>query len=119
MVDRVQSAEPHTWTNNWLFPTDQDLKGVEDHYELELESGVQLILFWVGDLQLRDEERFWCRNYNEHEPARWLRFSGDPVEREIRAFAFIPQRTPSEPEVELKIVGEKVLFESQSVAVKI
>ena len=90
VVDRVESAQAHQWTNSWLLPTDNPLERLNGAYHIRLDENLEVVMLVLGDLKLRDQMRFWCPNYNEHQPARWLRFSGAPQQEETRAFAFVP-----------------------------
>jgi hypothetical protein len=119
VVDRVRAARRHTWTNNWLFPTDKSARMEDGELVIGLDEEVSVRVLYIGELSLRDELRFWCPNYAEQDPARWLRFTGEPVHEEVRAFAFLPRlgaggRTPS-----LNLDGEDVTLEWEELLVRL
>lgn len=119
VVDRVEAARPHAWTNNWLLPTDRSAEREDGDLTIWLEEDLHLRMLWVGDLEVRDEVRFWCPNYAEHEPARWLRFPGRPARHETRAFAFLPRLKPGGEVPVLAREGEEVTLEWEELLVRL
>jgi hypothetical protein len=94
VIDQFSSSVPHTWTNSWLLPASEPVQHDNDTYAVTLENGLPLrfALASTGQLVLRDDAMFWCANYAEKLPARWLRFSSHEKKGQ-RAFVFVPGNT--------------------------
>ena len=92
VVDEIEGPEPHNWTHSWLFPAAKPGRVTDTGYDLDLDSGFTLRFAFIGDtlLALRDEAKFWCPNYAEKSPARWVRFTSH-CDKTRRAFLFVPQ----------------------------
>lgn len=93
VVDEIVSVNPHTWTNSWLLPGESAIEAVDGGYRGMLDNGLCVQFGWCAEtaLDLRDEAMFWCPNYAEKSPARWVRLSGSGVS-ERRAFVFAPTK---------------------------
>jgi hypothetical protein len=93
VVDEIVSATPHTWTNSWLFPGESEIEVVAGGYRVGLANDICVSFAWCGNTELvmRDDAMFWCPNYAEKSPARWVRLSGLCVS-ERRAFVFVPTK---------------------------
>jgi len=77
VVDEIISPTEHTWTNSWLLPSSEAVATIEGGFRLRLDNGlfVHLRVCAGGPLDLRDDAMFWCPQYGEKSPARWVRFS--------------------------------------------
>ena len=107
VVDDIEGPEAHNWTTSWLFPASEPGRQTKTGYELDLDSGFCVRFAFVGDtlLALRDEAMFWCPQYAEKSPARWVRFTSH-CERTRRAFLFVPlMDTDVTPDIELTSEG--------------
>ena len=91
VIDRFESSIPHIWTNAWLLPASDPVQGRNGDHEVTLENGIRLHVAAAASAELarRDDAMFWCPNYAEKDPARWLRFSSQET-RGQRAFVFVP-----------------------------
>lgn len=117
ILDQFESPTSHTWTSSWLLPSQQPVQARGRSYTALLENGLTLRFATASSepLSLRDEEMFWCPNYAEKSPARWLRFSSQAATGQ-RAFVFAPgDADGTMPKVELNdttmrvTIGETVL----------
>ena len=89
--DTIEGHTAHTWTNSWLFPTDDPVEQIDGACRVRLDHGMGVWLVWAAatPLDLRDDAMFWCPQYGEKSPARWVRFSGSCTTA-TRAFLFLP-----------------------------
>ncbi len=102
VLDHFQGTEPHLWTNSWLLPGGEPAASMGGGWRLTLDSGLHLAIAVLGSdhPQARDDAMFWCPNYGEREPARWLRFSSECTSG-WRLFAFhAGKEAPSMPLLE-------------------
>ncbi|MFW6059696.1 MAG: heparinase II/III domain-containing protein, partial [Phycisphaeraceae bacterium] len=91
VLDRISAPGAHIWTNTWLLPTSEPVRAGQGGYTATLDSGLPLRFAAASSetLELRDDAKFWCPNYGEQSPARWLRFSARCTTG-WRAFIFLP-----------------------------
>ena len=77
VLDRIDAPTEHTWTNSWLLPADEALSETDGTYAVTLSHGLQLRIAAAASepLQCRDDAKFWCPNYGQKSPARWVRFT--------------------------------------------
>ncbi|HRU07224.1 MAG TPA: hypothetical protein P5137_15770, partial [Candidatus Brocadiia bacterium] len=111
VVDRMEAPRPHSWTNAWLFPSAKAGRETETGYEMDLSWGARLRMAFVGDtlLALRDEAKFWCPNYGEKEPARWVRLTSH-CQKTRRAFLFAPVLGGQDVEPQVDLEADGVVF---------
>ncbi|MEX0744968.1 MAG: heparinase II/III family protein [Phycisphaeraceae bacterium] len=98
VADRMRAGEEHTWTHSWLLPAEQAVSAREGGYQATLTSGLPLAFALAAETAptLRDEAMFWCPNYAEKSPARWLRLSARG-RCMSRAFLFVPGAGAAHP----------------------
>lgn len=89
VVDEIESPAEHVWTNSWLFPATAALRQAGAGWRARLDRGAHVAIGCAvpAHVTVRDDGMFWCRQYAEKAPARWVRFSG-PCREERRAFIF-------------------------------
>jgi hypothetical protein len=113
VADRIESPAEHRWTNSWLLPAARPVEARQGGWTAELGNGVSVGIAARAcePLDLRDEERFWCPNYAEKSPARWLRFSGRCATG-LRLFAFLPSRGGQAEPPTLRVEGNRARLET-------
>ena len=103
VVDRVEAGAGVLWTNSWLLPASGPAREADGCYVARPDAGplVTFAAHATSELALRDDTMFWCPNYGEKLPARWIRFSA-PEREAVRAFAFVP-RSEAPADVRLQV----------------
>lgn len=92
VTDRIEDTEDAPWTNAWLFPASAPAERRDNGWIVRLDSGLSVgMSAYPHDLDMRDEEMFWCPNYGEKSPARWIRFFST-VKETTRIFVFVPSQ---------------------------
>lgn len=92
VVDHAEGPREHTWTSSFLLPTAEPAQPIDGGLALALPDDMHVALVWSADadLSVRDDEKFWCPNYAEKSPARWVRLSSRAA-RINRAVAVVPR----------------------------
>ncbi len=110
VLDRFDGAHERSWVDSWLLPAEQPGVAAGDCIDLNLDGALCVRVLSAADhpIDRTDDEGFWCPQYAEARPARWLRFCGSCATG-LRAFAFVPY-TGEPPELMLQITGGKVCY---------
>ncbi len=118
VLDRIEAPTEHTWTNSWLLPAEAAIEQGSSAYAATLTHGLHLQFAAAGSetLQVRDDAKFWCPNYAEKSPARWVRFSSK-CEQGWRAFVFVPgQAKGTSPDVAFDGKAVRITVAGQAIA---
>jgi hypothetical protein len=109
IIDSIAGSTPHRWVNSWLVPSSSPTERTVSGFIATLDGGVQLTAAALADepLQVRDEPMFWCPNYAEKSPARWVRFSSR-CRCDLRAFVFHVGPADQAPSVTLTTRGAEI-----------
>ena len=119
VIDDIRANTSHTWTNSWLFPAAEPVQETEGACSIQLESDLRVSFAFAPTvpLTMRDDPMFWCPQYAEKSPARWVRFSAQCTLGR-RAFIFqpavgeeeVPGITLEESRVRLRVGGKERLI---------